>query len=511
MPPCSRILRRVGLLIAAAAVLVGLGPSAALAKPTASELVALIDGRIPGLERVGEAYDISVRPGGQEIAFIAGITSAQGGTVDDAVWTIAADGSTLREVVAETPGAEGYYEYYRAPSWSPSGRYLTFTHSFPHHPRSSTLVVDLTKPATAEPLTLYGGSGAVFSADERFVVARTGGRDGWPGITAFELATGAKFLAQDGDGIPARAWTWTPACARASQLGAAPNGSAGQVAAQLSLPRPGCRLLSEPPSSADLTEMIDGRIPHVVGFGDVRPSPSGSRIAFVAEVDPPGETTATDQLWLISLDGEDLTRLEASGTRAPEWSPAYPAFDLFDLKWQPGTELLAFRIAMRSTDRPAYWSVLDLSGILPVVRGGSADVADERFPDGPLEADAPAAEVVKLAELIDGRVDGLLRLDQIVTSPDGAKLAFRAWANHPESVSAESEIWVVNADGTGLTPVRRLGAGFAGANAFLLDPRFSADGRCLLYAFTSTSGQPRTRGEQFPLDGEGSCAPPKPP
>ncbi len=366
MPPRSRSLRVSTFAAALASLATVFAPApAAAAKPTAAELTQLVDGRIPDLESVAsEEHNVAVAPGGQQIAFIAHIANADHQSIDDALWTIKADGSSLREVLPDSPGATHYYEHYWTPQWSPSGRYLSVGHSFPHAPRSVTLVFDLTAPASAEPVSLDGGVNFVYTAGEKYIVAQTGGPSGWPNVTAYELATGKSAQVQHGDGIPARNWSWGGACRGAERAGVPATGSPSEVAAQFTGPHPGCRFFPAKPTAAQVTEIVDGRIPGLLSIGEVSANAAGDAFAFVARVDPPNRYASTDQLWAVGAGGADLRRVEGSFPVGAPFGDNAVAFEISALQWGPG-EYISYLLNYGHSETPAtggYWTVIRLEG-----------------------------------------------------------------------------------------------------------------------------------------------------
>jgi len=94
-------------------------------------------------------------------------------------------------------------------------------------------------------------------------------------------------------------------------------------------------------------------------------------------------------------------------------------------------------------------------------------------------------------------------------SPDGSRIAFESSrkldGTDALNGNATSNIWVVNADGTGLTPLTRATA--SGASSFT--PRWSPDGSKLVFSSTlaldgTDSGNPNSVVNIWRVNAEGS-------
>lgn len=180
-------------------------------------------------------------------------------------------------------------------------------------------------------------------------------------------------------------------------------------------------------------------------------SPDGSKLAFISTRALDGSdgvsTNSTYNLWVINADGSGaapLTRLSSTSGQG-----------VLDLAWSPDGRRLAF-----DSDR-----VLDGSDAASANGTSNVWVVNS---DGTGAAVPLTHFTVANAELP-------------VWSPDGRRIAFTSSAALNGSDAGFSvNVWVMNADGSGATPVTRLAA------AFSSNPAFSPDGSKL--AFLSNRG-----------------------
>lgn len=147
------------------------------------------------------------------------------------------------------------------------------------------------------------------------------------------------------------------------------------------------------------------------------------------------------------------------------------------------------RSSVRSWLAPAALSAAALAGAqLPSV--AHATPATAAFATAAL---APAPTPEALAQLVDGRIPGLSSIGEIAVRPDGARYAFVAWVRYPGILADDAEIWIVDADGTGLL---RIAASYPGSSSYASgvdSPRWWSDGTGLTYISRQSAGQPRSR------------------
>ena len=179
------------------------------------------------------------------------------------------------------------------------------------------------------------------------------------------------------------------------------------------------------------------------GFADAQPawSPLGNRIAFVTNRDSTGL-----EIYLMDTTGANLKRL----TTAPDsTNSAQPA-------WSPDGALIAF-----ATDRdgPAGVGeiyVMDSTGgsVANLTHSGANDLAPAWSPDGSKIAFMSDRDPMGFAVWVMNangtnpvRVSPTTPCGVPSWTPDGLRIAFEC----------DADVWVANADGSGLTQITRTG------------------------------------------------------
>lgn len=176
------------------------------------------------------------------------------------------------------------------------------------------------------------------------------------------------------------------------------------------------------------------------GFADAQPawSPLGNRIAFVSDRD-----SAAFDIYLMNPDGGSVTRLttDAENSVQPAWSPDGTALAFTTDRDGPAGEIY----------------VMDTTGgnLVNLTNNAASDLTPAWSPDGSQIAfmsdrDSSAFGVF----VMDATGANVRRVSPVSPpcgvpswTPDGARLAFEC----------DADIYVVNADGTGLTRITRTG------------------------------------------------------
>jgi Tol biopolymer transport system component len=193
--------------------------------------------------------------------------------------------------------------------------------------------------------------------------------------------------------------------------------------------------------AAPITKLTNGG----VGVDNLVWSPDGSKLAFISSRALDGSDAVnanfTFNLWVMNADGSGaapLTRLTSTSGQG-----------VLDLAWSPDGRRIAFD-SNRALDGRDAVNTNGTSNIWVVNSDGSSAVPLTRF-------------TVASATLP-------------VWAPDGGRIAFTSSGAFDGSDSASAfNIWVMNADGSGSTPVTRLAA------AFSQHPAFSPDGTKLAF------------------------------
>jgi hypothetical protein len=173
-------------------------------------------------------------------------------------------------------------------------------------------------------------------------------------------------------------------------------------------------------------------------------SPDGRKIAFASS-----DTVPPSQLFTIDRDGNGLTQLTSlpNGTGAPTWAPdgerlAFSAStnmvttDIFTIK-SGGTGLTSISFE-HGTDVDPAWSPDGTRIAFRTITGSGSSLAVMN-PDGSARSTLTGNGLV---------VD-------FAWSPDAGKIAYTLLTPHDVSVKSDFEVYVVNADGTGVVDVSR--------------------------------------------------------
>jgi Tol biopolymer transport system component len=136
--------------------------------------------------------------------------------------------------------------------------------------------------------------------------------------------------------------------------------------------------------------------------GDDDWSPDGSQIAFGASPERSTGTDAGSAVFVVNADGTDLRRITPFSLGA------------YSVRWSPDGQLIAFSSAEPPQDSQIYVVAPDGTGLLQLTKP----------------------------------VDGVEYFGP-EWSPDSTKLAFQSW-DQPESEGGHNDLWIVNADGSGL-------------------------------------------------------------
>lgn len=238
-------------------------------------------------------------------------------------------------------------------------------------------------------------------------------------------------------------------------------------------------------------------------------SPDGSMIAFdshrATDGDDEGNANSTSNIWVINADGSGtrpLTQLTAKGA------------DSFGAAWSPDGKRIAYS-SKRSLDKTNNANPHGTSNIWVVNADGSdAKVLTQITAEGAYSAKPVwSRDGKKIAftsrRALDGSdntnnisnlwimnadgsgIEALTKLtaegapsDEPAWSPDGSKIAFESnrALNGSSEYSESVNIWVINADGSGVKPLTQ----FLARSAHSLWPNWSPDGSKIVFASSRT-------------------------
>ncbi len=237
-------------------------------------------------------------------------------------------------------------------------------------------------------------------------------------------------------------------------------------------------------------------------------SPDGAKLVFNSQRKLDGTDAAnanlTSNIWRANADGTGLTPLTtatASGARsfAPQWSPDGAKVVFNSQRKLDGTD------AANANGTHNIWRVnADGTGLTPLTTAtasGAHSLAPQWSPDGakvvfdslrkPDGTDAANANGTYNIWLVNADGTGLTPFTTATAngarsfapqwSPDGAKVIFESQRKLDGTDAANANgtynIWLVNADGTGLTPLTTATAN--GANSY--NPQWSPDGARVVF------------------------------
>jgi len=181
-------------------------------------------------------------------------------------------------------------------------------------------------------------------------------------------------------------------------------------------------------------------------------SPDGSKIVYSSgrALDGSDAAGVGPNIWVSNADGTGATPLTQLAVYAPCYGPV----------WSPdGTRI-------------AYYSWRSLDGSNTTVTGGDNSTRNIWV------VNADGSNDVPVTQLTASNADSF----SPVWSPDGTKLAFYSaraldGSNNGSGVYATQNVWVINADGSGATPLTRL----VGVLGSYQDPVWSPDGTMLVF------------------------------
>jgi TolB protein len=221
------------------------------------------------------------------------------------------------------------------------------------------------------------------------------------------------------------------------------------------------------------------------GSGAVTVCSRGPSVSFVAT------TTGHEQIYILdptrSAGSERLTSLRG---------------DVSDPAWSPDGRRIAFRWALPGRTPDVYIARADGSGMRLLVREGAMP---DWSPSGRLIAFANlhagdrGISTVNIRDALLGgkairivtRTDDVIPEEQPAWSPDGQRIAFTSQRD------GNSDIWIVNLDGTGLRNLTSEGLALDDS------PSWSADGRSIAFGSTRASSS-QFGGDIYVMGEDGS-------
>jgi TolB protein len=169
-------------------------------------------------------------------------------------------------------------------------------------------------------------------------------------------------------------------------------------------------------------------------------SPSGKKIAWAR-----GDA-GSEEIWVMNADGTGRRQI------------TFNAFSDIDPVWSPDSSQLAFR-STRDGNRDIYVINVDGTGERRLTTAPGLDFAPDWSPDGTritFTSDRSGASAVYTMSAVDGSDVRQLTPDSLNAgisrySPDGSRIAFVD--QRCLTCTVQSDVWVINADGTGLRRV----------------------------------------------------------
>lgn len=252
--------------------------------------------------------------------------------------------------------------------------------------------------------------------------------------------------------------------------------SSGPVAQQSSSPIEG----PSPPTTVTPTPGVQG-LPSA--SGSIALTTLGGRIAF---------SNDTEDIWVVNADGSGLRRLTT-----------HPAHD-FDPAWSPDGTQLAFR-SKRDGNNEVYVMNADGSRQRNVSRDPADDWGPTWSPRGTVLWNCARSSTGSLRPCIsnsDGTRPGSIPVDIFFEypawSPDGNRIAFMSMEPGARGNDPEYNVYVMNADGTGLKQL----TDSPGQDGY---PAWSPDGSRIAFSSTrddcgnSTATDCKTTGDIGPF------------